>query len=291
MVRSPASCGRSPRLLMNAETLALACSSSPAMNTSSGPPAARTSRKMVLNAFTTRALAGAASATICAMDVSSGMARPVAPGLKGLVLSTMILPSSAPPYSLTTGTALSNSTARMTMSPPGAAPHVPAVAPSPSLSTRAAALAASRPTISTALPPSRARAPMAPAMFPEPMMLTSLMMCSPSRLLGTPIWVLNLTNGALERKLCTPIGTNRQSDVVHRDARLAHLALDDVGDGGPLHHGAARCGGLGEDALGIATERAVEQLDDLQDRDARRLAGERVAALHAALGAQDAAAA
>ena len=106
------------------------------------------------------------------------MASPVALALKGLVMSTMILPSSASPYSLTTGTALSNSTARMTMSPVGAAPHVPAVAPSPSARARAADLAASRPTISTALPPLRARPPMALAMFPEPMMLTLLMMRS-----------------------------------------------------------------------------------------------------------------
>jgi hypothetical protein len=60
MFRSPVSCGRSPRLLMNADTLALARASSPAMNTSSGPPAARTSRNSVLNAFTTWALLGAA---------------------------------------------------------------------------------------------------------------------------------------------------------------------------------------------------------------------------------------
>ena len=121
---------------MNPETLALACASSPAMNTSSGPPGASTSRKMVLNAFTTWVLAGAALATICAMEVSSGKASPVALGLKGLVMSTTILPASASPYWLMIGTALSNSTARMTMSPPGAAPHVPAVAPSPSAAAR-----------------------------------------------------------------------------------------------------------------------------------------------------------
>jgi hypothetical protein len=87
----------------------------------------------------------------------------------------MILPARASPYLLTTGTALSNSTARMTMSPAGAAPHVPAVAPLPSVLARAAALAASRPMTSTALPPLTARAPMALAMFPEPMMLMPLM--------------------------------------------------------------------------------------------------------------------
>src|SRR6266700_6076668 len=60
--RSPASSGRSPRLSMNADTLALACASSPAMSTSSGRPWARTWPKTVLNAFTTCALAGAALA-------------------------------------------------------------------------------------------------------------------------------------------------------------------------------------------------------------------------------------
>ena len=183
MLRSPTSCGRSPRLLTNADTLALACGSSPAMNTSTGPPAARTSRKRVLNAFTTWALAGAASATICATEVSAGMASPVPLSLKGLVMSTMILPASASAYWLTTGTALSASTARITMSPAGAAPHVPAVAPLPSSLARAAALSASRLMISTALPPLTARPPMALAMFPEPMMLMLLMKESHSRLM------------------------------------------------------------------------------------------------------------
>jgi hypothetical protein len=35
----------------------------------------------------------------------------------------MILPARASPYLLTTGTALSNSTARMTMTPAGVVPH------------------------------------------------------------------------------------------------------------------------------------------------------------------------
>src|SRR3981189_1090078 len=78
-------------------------------------------------------------------------------GVEGVVMSTMILPASASPYWLTTGTALSNSTARMTISPAGAAPHVPAVAPLPSALARAAALAALRPITSTALPPLTAK--------------------------------------------------------------------------------------------------------------------------------------
>ena len=50
-------------------------------------------------------------------------------------------------------------------------------------------------------------------------------------------------------------------------------------------------GGVGEDASAPRAERAVEQLDDLEDGDLGGLAGERVAALDAALGAEDAGAA
>ena len=41
----------------------------------------------------------------------------------------------------------------------------------------------------------------------------------------------------------------------------------------------------------LGAEAAVEELDDLEDGDLARVAGEGVAALHAALGAQDAGAA
>src|SRR5690242_154299 len=47
-------------------------------------------------------------------------------------------------------------------------------------------------------------------------------------------------------------------DVVHRHAGLARLALDEVGDGGALEHGAGGRGGLAEDALCVAPERTVE---------------------------------
>jgi NAD(P)-dependent dehydrogenase (short-subunit alcohol dehydrogenase family) len=67
------------------------------------------------------------------------------------------------------------SKARMTMSPAGAAPVVPAVAPRPSAPARSAALAASRPMTSTTLPPSSARAARARAMLPRPMTPTLLM--------------------------------------------------------------------------------------------------------------------
>ena len=53
--------------------------------------------------------------------------------------------------------------------------------------------------------------------------------------------------------------------------------VEDVAGGG---------GRVGEDARGLAAEGAVEELDDLEDGDLVRRAGEGVAALHAALGAQ-----
>src|SRR3954453_8434790 len=80
-------------------------------------------------------------------------------------------------------------------------------------------------------------------------------------------------------------------DVVHRHAGLARVALDEVGDGGALEDGAGRRGGLAEDALGVAAERAVEELDDLERSDLGRVAGEAVAALDAALRGEDAGAA
>ena len=54
--------------------------------------------------LTTWAPAGAASAISCAFEVPSGVASPVTLELKGLVMSTMTLPSSASPNWLTTGT-------------------------------------------------------------------------------------------------------------------------------------------------------------------------------------------
>src|ERR1700759_595488 len=63
----------------------------------------------------------------------------------------------------------------MTMSPAGAVPNVPAVAPPPGVAARSSALAWSRPVTSTALPPSTARAAMARAMPPRPITLMLLM--------------------------------------------------------------------------------------------------------------------
>src|SRR5829696_6745276 len=71
-------------------------------------------------------------------------------------------------------------------------------------------------------------------------------------------------------------------------AGLTVLPLDHVGDGGARQHGPRRLGGLAEDRLRARAELAVEQLDDLEHRDLGRLARERVAALDASLGAQDA---
>src|SRR5882724_164259 len=76
-----------------------------------------------------------------------------------------------------------------------------------------------------------------------------------------------------------------KSDVVHRRRALVRLALDDVGDGRLGEDLAGGVGRVGEDAGGAAAERAVEQLDDLEDGDVGWLAGEGVAALDAALGA------
>ena len=70
--------------------------------------------------------------------------------------------------------ALAYGTARMTMSPAGAAPVVPTVAP-PSGAANSSALVALRPMISTALPPASAGPAKALAMLPTPMMLMLLM--------------------------------------------------------------------------------------------------------------------
>src|SRR6204780_1353660 len=114
-----------------------------------------------------RLLAGTALAISCAPEMPSGVISPVASALKVLEMSMMTLPASASPYWATTGTALAYGTARMTMSPTGAVPNVPAVAPPPSAAARSLALAGSRPITSTALPPSTARVPMAVAMLPD----------------------------------------------------------------------------------------------------------------------------
>jgi hypothetical protein len=95
---------------------------------------------MVLNAFTTLAPAGAALAASCAIEVSSRWASPSNVELKGLLMSTMILPARASPYWVTTGTTPSYSRATMTMSPAGAVPHCPVVAPLPRALARSAAL-------------------------------------------------------------------------------------------------------------------------------------------------------
>src|SRR6202140_51064 len=65
--------------------------------------------------------------------------------------------------------------ARMTMSPAGAAPNVPVVAPAPTCSASARAFAASRLITSTRCPALAARPPIAPAIPPDPMMLIVLM--------------------------------------------------------------------------------------------------------------------
>src|SRR3954454_25161732 len=78
------------------------------------------------------------------------------------------------------------------------------------------------------------------------------------------------------------------SDVVHRDARVAGLALDDRRDRRRFEDGSRGGGGVAEDALSVADEGDVEELDDLEHRDLAGAAGEGVAALDAALGLQHA---
>ena len=102
---------------MNADTLALACASSPAMNTSSGPPAARTSRKRVLNALTTLETGHLRDGGV----VTDG--EPGDAGVEGVGDVNDDLAGQRVPYRRTTGTALSKSTARMMISPVGVAPR------------------------------------------------------------------------------------------------------------------------------------------------------------------------
>ena len=82
------------------------------------------------------------------------------------------------PVIVITAAALAYGTARMTMSPAGAAPVVPTVAP-PSVAATSSALTGLRPMISTALPPASARPARALAMLPAPMMLMLLLMTHP----------------------------------------------------------------------------------------------------------------
>ena len=56
-------------------------------------------------------------------------------------------------------------------------------------------------------------------------------------------------------------------DVVHRRARGLVLAVDDVGDRRLGEDGAGGGGGVGEDALGLGAEAAVEEFDDFEDGD------------------------
>src|SRR4051812_23237292 len=98
--------------------------------------------------------------------------------------------------------------------------------------------------------------------------------------------------GQANHEMCDLQGLyGARSDVVHRRAGVLVLALDDVRDRRAGEDLAAGVGGLGEDAGGVAAEGAVEELDDLEDGDVRRVAGEGVATLDPALGAQQARAA
>ncbi len=157
----------------------------------------------MLNALTTCAPAGAALAISCAPELPSGVTKPWKSGETGLVMSMMTLPCSASPYSFTTDAALAYGTARITMSPAGAAPAVPAVAPS-SVAANSLALAGSRPMISTALPPASARSAKVLAMFPRPIMLMLLIgvpaFWSRIKRHATPVVVNGRVVDAVERR-------------------------------------------------------------------------------------------
>src|SRR5690606_41705108 len=80
------------------------------------------------------------------------------------------------------------------------------------------------------------------------------------------------------------------SDVVHLGPGLPRFALRDIGDRDVGELLAQRLGGVGPDAAGgdrLGAELALEQVDDLEHRHLGRGAGERVAALHAALALED----
>src|SRR5436309_2063470 len=79
-------------------------------------------------------------------------------------------------------------------------------------------------------------------------------------------------------------------DVVHLRARRPRLALGDLRDRDRAELVAQRSDRSGPQRIGadgLRVERALERLHDLEDRYLGGLAGERVAALHAALALED----
>src|SRR4051794_34903213 len=66
----------------------------------------------------------------------------------------------------------------------------------------------------------------------------------------------------------------RGLNVVHRHARVAAVALDQVGDRRAGEDVAGGGRGLGEDAVRAGAERAVEELDHVEDGDLRGVARE-----------------
>src|SRR5205807_3478709 len=85
----------------------------------------------------------------------------------------------------------------------------------------------------------------------------------------------------------SPGTAERRSDVIHGRAGGPRLGLGDVGDRVLREHLARSARGIREHARGAAANWAVEQLHELEHADLAGLAGEGVAALHAALRAQD----
>ncbi len=77
------------------------------------------------------------------------------------------------------------------------------------------------------------------------------------------------------------------SDVVHARAGITCFSLDHIGDRSLREHVASGLGGIAEYTLRVAPERAIEQLDHLEHGYLRSVASEAIAALHAALRANN----
>ena len=89
----------------------------------------------------------------------------------------------------------------------------------------------------------------------------------------------------------TPAPIDPGLDVIHRAAGGRLLAGKAVGDSRCSQNRASGGSGIGEDVVAFGSQRAIKQLHDLKHSYRVSGAGERVAALYAALGTKHAAAA
>src|SRR3954452_11118806 len=91
-----------------------------------------------------------------------------------------------------------------------------------------------------------------------------------------------------------PRTSTGSSDVVHAAAGLLGLTTRDLGDRGPAEDLAEGADTLGPDSAGLVSFLAdlfVERLDHFEDVDLIGGSGQRIAALHPAMGDQQAVAA